>query len=503
MGIVFRQSVKTTLTIFVGALLGALIIYISTLYIPKQELGFVRTLTNCSVVATQILLLGLQNTMSVYIHKYADNKGQRGFLIALCLVAPVIVMAISAALYWVFKTQVLGWFQPQDVPYISRYYMLLPVFTLLMMYQVVLEQYLISQVLVALSSFVREVVLRVVNVVLIVLFGLGLLSYSAFINGLVLAYAIPAGIFLFIAFRTKSFSFNLSPQSVSKAEVAELFRFTWYHFLLSISITLMGFLDTLMLVTLHKKGMASVAVYGNAVFFVSLLQMPYKAMYNATFPILAAAIKDADLLKVKDLFTRSSINILIGTCFMAILIIANLDSVVAIMPSGYAEVKWLVIILTIGNFIDMATGMNGQVLSISQFYRFNFYMSVVLVVLIIALNTMWIPHFGMYGAAAATAFSLILFNIAKWLYVWKKMDLQPFTFQSIKVMAAGVIALTAGLLLPLPHHEPGSSIVTVIPNVAMQSGAVVVVFLLLLHKWQPSPDVTAYINSIKEHKKLF
>jgi O-antigen/teichoic acid export membrane protein len=502
MGIVFRQSIKTTIIIFLGALLGAFILWLSTTYIPKQELGFVRTLTNCTVVATQILSLGFHNSIAVYMHKYAAYKQKRGFLIAICLVIPTLFLCFSTLLYIGLKASIVHLFQVQDIPFIDRYFLWLPVFTVLMLYQVILEQYLISQVKVAISAFVREVVLRVANVVIIVLYGFGFISFDTFIMALVLAYLIPVLLFLWMSVRTESFAFNLNKEALTKAEVKDLAQFTWYHFLLSITISLMGFLDTFMLVGLDKTGLVSVAIYGNAVFFISLLQIPYKAMYTATFPVLAQAIRDEDYPLMKDLFMRSSLNILIGATFMVIVIVGNLNNAVVLMK-GYEAVKPLVMILMIGNFVDMATGMNSQVLTISNYYRFNFQMAVVLVGMMLVLNFWLIPIYGIYGAAIATTSALMLFNIAKFLFLWAKMGLQPFSSKTLLILVAGAPAFIAGYYLPPFFDMQRNVFMHVFADAAIRSLIMIIIYALMLLWLKPSADMELYVKRIRETKRLF
>ena len=82
MGVVFRQSVKTSLVIFAGAILGALLTWLSTKYIPdKQQLGYLQNLTKQAVSLTNFLLLGLTSTLAVYIHRYAGDESKRKVLI--------------------------------------------------------------------------------------------------------------------------------------------------------------------------------------------------------------------------------------------------------------------------------------------------------------------------------------------------------------------------------------------------------------------------------------
>ncbi len=504
MGIVFRQSIKTTLVIFLGAILGALIIWLQTNYIGKQELGFVRQLTSYAVVGTQMLLLGVQNTVSVYIHKYAESKSKRGILLATSLLLPLIIIPVSSIFYFIFKIDFIHLlFQPHDFPLIVRYFAWLPVFTILMMYQVVLEQFLISQVVVALSSFVREVGLRAGNIVIILLYGAGIISFDTFIFATVLMYLVPLVVYLFIAKKTQGFALSLDFNALSKEEIKDIVQFTWFHSLLSVSVTLMGSLDTMMVGKLDKNGLVSVAIYANAMFFISILQMPYKAMYSATFPIMAASFKDNDMPKVRDLFNRSSLNILIGATFMAILILCNINNAIALMPAGYEMIKPLVTILVLGTFADMASGMNGQILSISQFYRFNFYGSVALVAVIILLNYLLIPRIGAYGAAWSNAIGLILFNIAKYIFVWKRLSLQPFSRNTPIVLLAGLPTMAAGYFLPNFFKNIHHLYIGTFLDVAIRSSIIVIVYLLLLLLLKPSPDLTEYIANIKKSRRLF
>ena len=134
MGIVFRQSVKSSIAISAGALLGVLFTYLSTRYIPMQELGFRNNLTNQAVVGGQILLLGLHNMLSVYIHRYTDDDKRKPALVTISMVLPFIIIGVTSIIYILLKDTVINWFQPQDIPFIRRYFLWLPVYIMLFSY---------------------------------------------------------------------------------------------------------------------------------------------------------------------------------------------------------------------------------------------------------------------------------------------------------------------------------------------------------------------------------
>jgi len=326
MGIVFRQSIKTTIVIFTGAVLGALLLYISMQYLPKVELGFIRNLTNQAVVGGQFIMFGLPVSMTVFIHRYDDNDKRKGLLLTLCFIIPFVFLAFATLVYYLFHDQVISLFKPQDIPLISRYFIWLPIFSLLYISQTLLEQYLNSQMKVALATFMREVVLRVLNIGVIILYAVGFIDFDKLVAGMVLIYLIPIFCLLYFASKTKSFQFSFDLKAYTSTEYKEFRHFARYQALLIISMNMMGFLDSLLLAPLAKTGLQAVALYTPAVFILSVMQIPYKAMVTASFPVLARAFKDNDMVKAKDIFTRSSINILIGGVAMAVIIGCNLSN---------------------------------------------------------------------------------------------------------------------------------------------------------------------------------
>ncbi len=503
MGIVFRQSAKNSIVVLLGAILGAIIIWISTKYLTKPEYGFTRNLTNYAVTFSQILILGLNSTLIVYIHRFDNDDRKRKALLSLCLILPVIVACIFSLCYFLLHSWILHHFQPEDLPFTQRYFAWLPLYTLLFMYMVILEQYLGSQYKVAISAFMREVVVRVANIILILLYGFGYIVFDVLVIGSVLIYILPVLIFLLLSLRTKGFGFSFGLKDFSKTEYKEMIHFSWYHFLLTISILLMGYMDALALPFYDHKGFSSLALYSVAVFFISFLQLPLKAMLPASFTVLAKAFTDNDMEKAKDIFTRSSINILIPTVGISVLLCCNLTNAIAVIKNGYSEIIPVFAILFIGNIVNIATGMNDQVLSIANYYKFNFYLSLILIGVLYILIRILVPRYGIYGAAWSTTTILMLFNILKYFFVLKKLDMQPFSKGTALVAIAAVIALICGYFFPHFFNQSRHVYVRTFIDVVIRSTIIITIYMLMLLWLKPSPDLEEYISSIKKNKRLF
>ena len=160
MGIVFRQSIKATIVVSAGALLGALTMWLITKYVHQQQYGFIGTLTKWAILFSVFTPIGLTNTLSVFIHRYNNEDRKRKMLLTICLIVPSVITLFISVFYFLLQNWILHHFQPADQPLLQKYYFLLPVYALLFVYMTMLEQYLCSQMKVAVSSFMREVFLR-------------------------------------------------------------------------------------------------------------------------------------------------------------------------------------------------------------------------------------------------------------------------------------------------------------------------------------------------------
>lgn len=503
MGIVFRQSVKTTLVNFTGAALGALLVLMSTYILSKPEFGFTKNITLEGALIQFIVLLGTSSLASTFTQRYAANDARKKVLLTICGVVPILATIIFTIPYFALRHSIVGLYQPADRAFINKYYSWVPVLVLFWSLMAFLDQYLISQLKVAASSFMREVLLRLCNLVVIALYYFKLISFSGVVAGTVLIYVAPVLAMLLLAMRTQGFGFSANWNAFTRQEYKEMAHYSWYHLMFGVSLNLMGYFDSLMLAPLDKAGMGSLAVYSVAIYANTLIVFPYRAMISATYPVLNKAYIDGDEAKLKDLFHRSGINILIVAIGMFLLIACNLQTIVNIFPAGYEAIPGLVMILLVGRMIDMSTGLNSELIGISKFYRFNFHISLMLIGVAFALNWFLIPRYGFYGAAWSATIALAIFNIAKMLFLWKKMHLLPFTNKSWLVLVGGACAGLAGYFMPHIYHPGHTGIIYLLTDTILRSALVVVVYTVLLLLLKPSADLDTYLKSIKANKRLF
>lgn len=496
MGIVFRQSVKSTLVIFFGALLGAVTLLLSTQYLTKQELGFNKIILFQAIVVSQVTMLGMPSVISIIIHKYPIGSPKRPALISICLSIPIIITSIFSVFYFLFKQPILHLlYKPSDQIYGDRFFVLLPICTLLYGLMIVLEYYLNSRIKVAQSIFVREVVLRLLSLSLIVLYIFKLISFDILMAATVLVHIVPVLILLVLSKRAGGFSLSLNWAIFTKTERKELLHFSWYHMMMGVTISLMGLIDSLMIVPLDRDGMQTAGVYSIAVFIMSILVIPYRAMSTASLADLTRSYEDGDIPRMKDLFKRGGINILIAATAMSIIIIMNMPNAIKILGENFSALLYVVPILVLGRWVDMAAGLNNEVISISKYYKFNFRISLLLIGLMFLFLWLLIPRWGIYGAAWGATLALTIFNICKMIFLWVKMRLQPFSRKSLGVVVAGLVAALSVYFIPFQFHP--------VIDTTIRTAIMMTVYMAMLIILKPSSDLNEYLESIRKNKRLF
>jgi len=495
MGIVFRQSVKTTIVTFAGALLGALTVYLSTKLMQQQAFGYSRNLLAQAVLASNIILFGVHNMLYVYVYKYNVDDEKRKLLFTISAIVPLCTTGLFSVIYFLCKDAITNLYQPVDMEYVLQYYAWLPMYVLLWSTMTLLEQYLSSQMKVAVSTFIKEILLRCINILLVLLMGYGYISFYTFMILSILAHLIPIAILWKLTAKTEGFGFSVNWRLFSKTEYKEVASFAAFHVLINVSIALLINVDTQMLGILDKGGMASVAVYSVCVLIISIFQIPYRSLASAATPMVTKAYNQNDKATVKDLFTRSSLNMQIVAMVMFLLIFANMHNIAAVFDKNYSSIVYIVPVLMLGRYFDMLTGINSEMLSMSEHYKFNFYITFLLVALIIILNFILIPTHGILGAAWANTIGFFLFNIIKLIFLQQKMGLMPLSRNSLLILIASLPAVGISYILPQIGNLYSDTIV--------RSICIVVLFIIMLLWLQPSPDIKNYLRSVKENKRLF
>jgi O-antigen/teichoic acid export membrane protein len=85
----------------------------------------------------------------------------------------------------------------------------------------------------------------------------------------------------------------------------------------------------------------------------------------------------------------------------------------------------------------MGTGVNGQIIATSTRWRFDFLSGVILAALTLPLNYILAKQMGVVGPAIADLGSFVVYNAIRWLFLYRKFRLQPFTKHTVFTLLLG------------------------------------------------------------------
>ncbi|MDR3679688.1 MAG: polysaccharide biosynthesis C-terminal domain-containing protein [Flavipsychrobacter sp.] len=497
MGIVFRQSVKTTIVIALGAVMGACINIAYTHMLVNRDFGFITYILAVCAMLQMLVQFGTSTLLQTFIQKYNAADERRPVLFTFALCVPLITVGLLCIPFFLFKTQIINYHNPADRGNLLTFYNLVPFTVLLWSYMTVFDLFFVSQSRPALSTFMREVVLRVCNITLMLLLFLKVITFTVFVTGLLLMYGIPVLVLFLITAQSEEKVISFNWRAFTKKEYGEMLHFSWYHLLLFASAYLIGSIDVLMLGAKDKIGMESLPVYKIALYIISLMLIPSTAMTAATYPMLNKAYLNNAHDELQSLFKRSAINILLVTLGVVTILFCNLHNIDMFLGKGirYEQLLKIFSILMIGRLIDVATGLNNDLISISRYYKFSFRISILLVGLVFVFDYLLIPRYSVYGAAWGTTLAFSIFNILKMVFLWKKLKIQPFTYHTLMLFAAILPALIAGLYLPFVMNK--------YIDLMARSLTIAFIYAGMLLWLKPSPDLTTYLASVKKDKRLF
>jgi O-antigen/teichoic acid export membrane protein len=180
-------------------------------------------------------------------------------------------------------------------------------------------------------------------------------------------------------------------------------------------------------------GLTAVGLYTMAQFAGSLIQAPQRGIMAASIGPLSQAWKDKDYGRINRIYQRSSIAQLIFSVGMFALVLLNFkDGIMTFrLNPQYLGAQTAFIFISLARIVDMGTGVNTQIIATSTYWRFDFLSGLLLVSLTLPLNYILAKELGIIGPAIADLITFAVYNAVRWIFLYRKFDMQPFTKQSL------------------------------------------------------------------------
>ena len=447
MGIIKRQSLKTSIVNYVGVLIGVIFFnFIFPHLISEEYLGLIGLIQNLTYILVSIPMLGLAHLLLRYYSVWNNDDKVKQFN-GFAFIAMGVALFIFSLVYIAFKSPIVQNYESRSALFLPYYFLVIPM-VIFQAYTQYLELYAMVKLRVAVPAFLREIVVRLLLIGLVYLFAYQLLSEVEFIYGFVAVYGITFFILLAYSFRILEFKLGKASDYLnSTKDLSSQLKYGGGMLLLMICSNVHNFLDGIILPA--YLGLGALGIYMRPLVLGQMIQVPYRAISQISLPIIREAIVNNDMKKVYELNKNIGLNLFLIGCFLFTLLISNADNIFSLLPLQYQVAKSVLYIIAAGRLLDMAFGLNSEILNSSKHYRFIIILSVVMMLMTILLNVILIPKMGMNGAALAVSISLITFNILKTIIIYLKYGFHCFSKHYITLIILSAFVCMVLYFIPM------------------------------------------------------
>ena len=437
-----KKSLKVTTWIYFGFLIGALNTYFFThkAWFATDENGLTRALLEIGLMIYAFSSFGTTSFINKFFPYYHDNlENKENDLLGLSFIISLIGFLFTFFGLYLLDDVIIRKFSTNSFLLVKYFYWVFPLGFFILQYYT-LEAYANCFHKSVITAFLKETAIRAFTLTIISLRILGYIDFGQFITLFSLQYLLAWIILLIYPAKENLLHIHFKPSRVTKK-----FRKKILTMLVLTSVVIMvnvlrQSMDGLILAA--KQNLTKVGIFGLASFMVSVLQAPFRSIVAVTVPLLSRAWKSKDFDEISRIYQRSSINLLTFSLFFFFLIWLNFSNAIVYFNINpvYLEGKWVFFILGIVTTIELGTGVNGQIISTSNYWRFEMWTSLLLTAMIIPLSFYLTNTYGIYGPAFANLISFSVYNSIRYFFLLKKFQMQPFTTKTLEIIVIACIS---------------------------------------------------------------
>jgi O-antigen/teichoic acid export membrane protein len=437
MSTIRRQSIISSGIVYFGFALGFLNAYLFVREgsgFTKEQYGLTGVFIALANIMFAVSSLGMQSFIYKFYPYYHDNlRPKENDMMAWALTTSTIGFGLVITGGWIFRDLVIKKYVTNAPDLVKYYYLVFPFGFGLTLFSL-LEAYAWQLKKSVLTNYLREVQFRLFTTLLIILFSVGIIyDFDLFIKLYAATYLLLAFILIGYLFATKQITLTFRVSRVTRKFSKKIVRqasFIWGGIIL---FTLSNVFDSLVIAAVMPDGLAFAGIYTLAQNVASIIQAPQRGIIASSLAVLSRAWKDKDMDKIRKVYHRSSVNQIIFSAGLFVLIWINfVDGVFTFhLQKEYLLARDIFLYIGLMRIIDMGTGVNAQIIGTSTFWRFDFISGIVLVVITLPLNYLLTKSEGVTGPAIANLFSLTVYNVIRYVFLLRKFNMQPFTIRSL------------------------------------------------------------------------
>ena len=449
MGIIARQSFYNILSILFAFALGGIntIVFYPRVMGPEFH-GLIGALLANSNIIQPLFAYGIQFTIIKYYSACTSKREQDNLLVFSILLPLVVILPIVGLVYQ--YDSISAFVFSEDSPAGDFLFLIFSIATATAYFEI-FYSWLRIQKKTVFGNFLKEVYQRVMITVLLTFYFLGWLDFDGFIVALIVGYFLR--LLLIVTYALWVYRPEVHFELPENLKV--LLRYCSYIFLTGFSASIILDLDKSMIEQLLKP--EYVSFYMVAIFIAAVIDAPSRAMVQIVSPMVAEALNTKNSVRLEELLKRSSLNLLLVSGLLFVLITTNLDDIYRLIEllnaqQGYAAGLPIILLISFSKLFSASLGCLNNIITNSEYYRYLLIFSVAAASLAVILNIQFIQSYGFVGAAFATLIVVTLFNFLKIVLVYSKFKIHPFGIKSIWVLLLILILYGVFFNINLDFH---------------------------------------------------
>jgi O-antigen/teichoic acid export membrane protein len=492
MGVIKRQTIRGSVYSYLGVVVG---FFTTALIMPElmsdAQIGLINVLVAVSALYSQFSTLGFTNVTARLFSYFRDKDRNHNGFVFLAVTVGMIGFVISLVSFFILKPYIVER-NIDDSPLLVQYiYYLIPLIFFRMFF-LLLDTYNKMLFDATTGTFLSDLLYRIGNLVLLIAYYFQWINFTQYVFGYVVILSFPAVYLAGLLIYRKQF--NLQPQLefIRPPLRKEMISLAAYGIIGGLSSVALTSIDKILLNEYYNLSMTG--VYSISFFFGTVILIPNRALGKISSTIIADAWKDNDLKKIDDIYYKSSINQLFAGILLFILLVTNLHNIIKILGPVYSGGEWVIILISMASLIVASTGVSVQIISTSHKYKIQTYSLGILVILTVIFYMIFIPLYGMNGAALGTLLSMSLASAMRVGYLRWEMKLFPYRINHLKCVAIGILAFAIGWIIPVFDYY--------IIDLFIRCSAITAVFVALNYAFHVSNDLNLMTDKILKRLRI-
>ncbi len=486
MGIIQKQSISGTIYSYIGVGLGFLT---TGLLFPRMlstdEVGLLRLLVSYSTLLAQFAVLGVNTvTVRLFPHFRDDEKKHHGYL-GLTLLIALAGFIVTAIVYTGFHQQVVEHSKEKSALFIPYFYYVVPLIFFTLLFGIFDTYYRVLYNAV-IGIIYKEVVQRSLILLSVLLYFFKVVDFHTMVILYTVALISPALFLLYHLAKDKILFLKPDLGFIDKKLAKEMLSVAFFGIIASYSGVLVMNIDVIMVN--HFLGLKAAGIYTITFFFGTLILVPMRTMGKISSVIIADAWKKDDRKTIFDIYRKSTLSLGVVGMLLFLGITGNLDNIFHIIGKNYETGRYVIVFIALANLTDIFQGISPHIIVNSKHYRWLSYLLLGFTALIVVTNLLFIPQYGLVGAALASFISKFIYNLSKFIFLIKTYDFQPYNKKHLLLIAASILTWLSVYFIP-PLRE-------YIIDLIVRSIIITVVFVALIYWWRVSVDINEKIDKV-------